>query len=172
MALSRTVIRTTALSGRGAAAALLRANQLILNDSQSDLFLSAFYAILEPQTGRLLYANAGHNRPLWYRAATGAVQEMRARGIILGVFEGITIEERRVVVEPGDALLFYTDGVPEGLNADLHMLGMQRLAEVFRHNAHLDAPAISGAIVDAYNQFTAGTEQSDDVTFFVVKRVA
>ncbi len=170
MALSRTVIRTTALSGRGTAAALLRANQLILNDSQSDLFLSAFYAILEPETGRLLYANAGHNRPLWYRAATSSVQELRARGIILGVFEGITIEERRIVVEPGDVLLFYTDGIPEGLNAEQHMLGMQRLAEVFRRNAHLDAPAISGAIVDAYNQFTAGTEQSDDVTFFVVKR--
>lgn len=171
MALSRTVIRTTALSGRGAAAALLRANQLILNDSQSDLFLSAFYGILEPATGRLLYANAGHNRPLWYRAATGVVQELRARGIILGVFEGITIEERRIVVEPDDVLLFYTDGIPEGLNADERMLGMQRLADVLKHNVHRDAQAISNAIIEVYNQFTAGTEQSDDVTFFVVKRV-
>lgn len=171
MALSRTVIRTTALSGRGAAAALLRANQLILNDSQSDLFLSAFYGILEPATGRLLYANAGHNRPLWYRAATGAVQELRARGIILGVFEGITIEERRIVVEPDDVLLFYTDGIPEGLNAEERMLGMQRLADVLKHNVHRDAQAISNAIIEVYNQFTAGTEQSDDVTFFVVKRV-
>ncbi len=171
MALSRTVIRTTALSGRGAAAALLRANQLILNDSQSDLFLSAFYAILEPETGRLLYANAGHNRPLWYRAASGSVQELRARGIILGVFEDIRIEERRIVIEPGDALLFYTDGIPEALNAEEHMMGMQRLVDVFRRHAHLDAQGISDAIVAAYNEFTNHTEQSDDVTFFVVKRV-
>lgn len=172
MALSRTVIRTTALSGRGAAAALLRANQLILNDSQSDLFLSAFYAILEPETGRLLYANAGHNRPLWYRAANGMVQELRARGVILGVFEGITIEERRIVVEPNDVLLFYTDGIPEALNAEERMMGMQRLAEVLKRNARRDAQAISDAIVAAYNEFTGGTEQSDDVTFFVVKRAA
>jgi sigma-B regulation protein RsbU (phosphoserine phosphatase) len=171
MALSRTVIRTTALSGRGAAAALLRANQLILNDSQSDLFLSAFYAILEPETGRLLYANAGHNRPLWYRAATGTVQELRARGIILGVFEGITIEERRIVVEPDDVLLFYTDGIPEALNAEERMLGMQRLVDVLKRNAHRNAQAITDAIVAAYNEFTDHTEQSDDVTFFVVKRV-
>jgi sigma-B regulation protein RsbU (phosphoserine phosphatase) len=170
MALSRTVIRTTALSGRGAAAALLRANQLILNDSQSDLFLSAFYAILEPETGRLLYANAGHNRPLWYRAATDTVQELRARGIILGVFEGITIEERRIVVEPGDVLLFYTDGIPEALNAEERMMGMQRLVDVLKRNAQRSAQAISNAIVDAYNEFTGPTEQSDDVTFFVVKR--
>ena len=170
MALSRTVIRTTALSGRGAAAALLRANQLILNDSQSELFLSAFYAILEPQSGRLLYANAGHNRPLWYRAATGAMQELRARGIILGVFEGISIEERRIVIEPGDVLLFYTDGIPEALNTEERMMGMQRLVEVFKRHAHLSPHAISAAIVAAYNDFTAGTEQSDDVTFFVVKR--
>jgi len=170
MALSRTVIRTTALSGRGAAAALLRANQLILNDSQSDLFLSAFYAILEPDTGRLLYANAGHNRPLWYHAATGAVQELRARGIILGVFEGIRIDERRIVVEPGDVLLFYTDGIPEALNAEERMMGMQRLIDVLKRSAHLSAQAISDAIVDAFNEFTGDTEQSDDVTFFVVKR--
>ncbi len=172
MALSRTVIRTTALSGRGAAAALLRANQLILNDSQSDLFLSAFYAILEPETGRLIYANAGHNRPLWYHAATGAVQELRARGIILGVFEGIRIDERRIVVEPGDVLLFYTDGIPEALNAEERMMGMQRLVDVLKRTARLDAQAITDAIVEAYNEFTGDTEQSDDVTFFVVKRAA
>lgn len=170
MALSRTVIRTIALSGRGAAATLLRANQLILNDSQSDLFLSAFYAILEPESGRLLYANAGHNRPLCYRAATGAVEELPARGIILGVFEEIAIEEQQIAVEPGDVLLFYTDGLPEGLDVEGRMMGMQRLVEALRRNADLDAAGISGAIVDAYNQFTAGAEQSDDVTFFVVKR--
>ncbi len=99
------------------------------------------------------------------------MQELRARGIILGVFEGITIEERRIVVEPEDVLLFYTDGIPEGLNAEERMLGMQRLADVLKHNVHRDAQAISNAIIEVYNQFTAGTEQSDDVTFFVVKRV-
>jgi serine phosphatase RsbU (regulator of sigma subunit) len=172
MALSRTVIRTIAMSGRGAAAALLRANQLILNDTQSDLFLSAFYGILEPATGALLYANAGHNRPLWYRAATGELTELSARGVILGAFEEITMEEQRIVIEPGDVLLLYTDGIPEGMNVEGRMMGMQRLAEVLKQNAHRDTPGISQAIIEVYNRFTAGAEQSDDVTYTVVKREA
>ena len=116
MALSRTIIRTVAFSGRGAAAALTRANQLILNDSESDLFLSACYGILEVDSGRLLLANAGHNRPLWYHAETQCVQEIKTRGIILGVFEPIQIDERRITVLPDDVILFYTDGVTEALS--------------------------------------------------------
>ena len=78
MAVCRTIIRTVALSGRGPVSTLLRSNELILQDSQNDLFLSAFYAVLEPETGRLIYANAGYNRPVWWRAATGEVEELGA----------------------------------------------------------------------------------------------
>ncbi len=91
-------------------------------------------------------------------------------GIILGVFDDIHLDERRIVVEPDDVLVFYTDGLPEALNAEERMMGMPRLADVVRCNAQRSAQAISNAIVDAYNQFTGDTEQSDDVTFFVVKR--
>jgi sigma-B regulation protein RsbU (phosphoserine phosphatase) len=171
MALSRTIIRTVAFSGRGPAAALTRANQLILNDSQSDLFLSACYAILEVDTGRILLANAGHNRPLWYHASSNSVQEVKSRGIILGCFAPIQIDERRVTLAPGDAMLFYTDGVTEAMSPNQTMFSTQRLVEVFRSHAAEPAQAIANAIVKAYTDFAGGTEQSDDVTFFVVKRV-
>jgi sigma-B regulation protein RsbU (phosphoserine phosphatase) len=172
MALSRTVIRTVALSGRGAAAALVRANQIILNDSQSDLFLSAVYAILEPERGRLIFANAGHNRPLWYQAASDTVRELRAEGIILGAFENVQIEDRRFSITLGDALLFYTDGITEAIDTAGSYFGEARLVEVFRAHASRSAQEIATAIVDAVDEFTRGTEQSDDVTFFVVKRLA
>jgi sigma-B regulation protein RsbU (phosphoserine phosphatase) len=172
MALSRTVIRTVALSGRGAAAALMRANQIILNDSQSDLFLSAVYGILEPERGRLIFANAGHNRPLWYQAASGTVRELQAEGIILGAFENVQIEDRRFSIAAGDALLFYTDGITEAMDAEGDFFGEARLVKVFRTYATGSAQEIATAIVDATNEFTRGTEQSDDVTFFVVKRLA
>lgn len=172
MALSRTVIRTVALSGRGAAAALMRANQIILNDSQSDLFLSAVYGILEPERGRLIFANAGHNRPLWYQASSGTVRELQAEGIILGAFENVQIEDRRFSIAAGDALLFYTDGITEAMDAEGDFFGEARLVEVFRTYATGSAQEIATAIVDATNEFTRDTEQSDDVTFFVVKRLA
>ena len=118
MALSRTIIRTTAFSGRSPASALMRANQLILKDSQAEMFLTAVYAVLELDTGRLIYANAGHNRPLWRHAADGTVTELDQRGIVLGAFEGIMLEEQRLDLAPGDALILYTDGVTEALNGE------------------------------------------------------
>lgn len=172
MVLSRTVIRTVALSGRGAAAALMRANQIILNDSRSDLFLTAVYGILEPDRGRLLFANAGHNRPLWYQAARGNVRELRAEGIILGAFENVQIEDRRFSVAPGDALLFYTDGITEAMDADGNFFGQTRLVDVFRTHAAGSAQEVTTAIVEAIDEFAGDTEPSDDVTFFVVKRLA
>ena len=100
MALSRTIIRTVAFSGRSPAAALMRANQLILNDSQAEMFLTAVYAVLELDTGRVIYANAGHNRPLWCHAADGTVTELAQRGIVLGAFEEIVLEETRSTWRP------------------------------------------------------------------------
>ncbi len=171
MALSRTLLRSTALSGRGPAAALLRANHLILNDSQSDLFLSAFYAVLEPTTGRLVFANAGHNRPLWWQARRGRVQTLRARGTVLGAFEDIHIEERRLTVQPGDALLFYTDGLSEARDAQGRMLGTDALMQLLKQHGHSSAQALSSALQTAYSHHAAGNEQQDDLSFFVVKRL-
>ena len=142
------------------------------NDSASDLFLSAFYGILETDTGRFLFANGGHNRPLWYNASKETVKELRAKGVILGVFDDITIEERRIQLSEGDVLVLYTDGVTEALDTDDDMFGTQRLMEILRSSASGSAKEIANAIVDAYNLFTGDAEQSDDVTFVVIKRRA
>ena len=170
MALSRTIIRTTALSGRGPASALLRANGLILNDSASDLFLSAVYAALEVETGRLVYANAGHNRPLWYRAATGYIDELPARGTILGVIDEIRMEERRLDVAPGDVLVFYTDGITEAVNAEGEFYDEERLRRTLAAHSHESAQQILDAIIGALESFIGDTEPADDITCVVVKR--
>jgi sigma-B regulation protein RsbU (phosphoserine phosphatase) len=170
MALSRTVIRTTALSGRSPSAALIRANESILNDSWAEMFLSAFYATLDTHSGHLAYANAGHNRPLWRRAATGEWQELAARGIILGMVEEIDLEERQITLTPGDLVVFYTDGVTEASDADGQMFGETRLQEVLATNAEASAQQVCRAVVEAVQAFTGDTPQSDDVTLFVVKR--
>jgi sigma-B regulation protein RsbU (phosphoserine phosphatase) len=172
MALSRTVIRSTALSGRGPASTLLRANELILEDSASDLFLSAVYGVLDVESGRLIYANAGHNRPLWVRASTGRVEELGARGIILGVVEEIELEEQRIDLAEGDVLLFYTDGITEAMNARGELFDDERLQAVLAGNHGTSAGDLLQAIIAAVDAFTAGAEQSDDVTCFVVKRSA
>ncbi len=170
MALSRTIIRTTAFSGRSPASALMRANQLILKDSQAEMFLTAVYAVLELDTGRLIYANGGHTRPLWRHVADGTVTELDQHGIVLGAFEEISLEEQRLDLAPGDALILYTDGVTEALNDEGEMFGDERLREVITATQGASADETIDAICGALAAFTGGAEPADDVTVVVVRR--
>jgi sigma-B regulation protein RsbU (phosphoserine phosphatase) len=172
MALSRTMIRTTALGGRCPAAALARANELIRQDSRSDLFVSAFYGILDPDTGRLVYANAGHTRPLWLQAATGQVSELEGRGIVLGILPGIGSEEREVQIAPGDLLVLYTDGVTEAADADDRLFGVKRLREIVTSFRSAAAQEVLIAILDAVRSYADRAPAADDLTLVVLKRGA
>jgi serine phosphatase RsbU (regulator of sigma subunit) len=170
MALCRTVIRTTAISGRSPASALMRANDLILQDSQSDLFLTTFYAKLDTDTGRLVYSNAGHNPPLWLKVNDGECQPLSAHGIILGAFPDVELEDQRVDIAPGDLLVFYTDGVTEAIDSSQKEFGLGRLQAVVE--AHTDASArqILEAVVDAVDAYTGEAPPFDDLTMVVVRR--
>jgi sigma-B regulation protein RsbU (phosphoserine phosphatase) len=172
MALSRTMIRTAALSNRRPAKALTRANQLILNDSHSDLFVTTFYAIVDTQTGALTYANAGHNRPLWLQASTGQIHELAAEGIVLGIFDEIVLEERQIQTAPGDIILLYTDGVTEAMNSDRQQFGPGRLAEVLAAQAGSTAQGLIEAVVGAVRDFAGNNVYADDLTLLVLKRQA
>ena len=172
MALSRTMVRTAALSGRRPAKALVRANELIRKDSRSDRFVTVLFAVLDPHSGKLVYSNAGHNRPLWLQAATGELHELSARGIVLGIFEEVELEEQELEVAPGDVLLFYTDGVTEAINAHDQPFGEARLRAVLAEHAASTAEQVMQAVVGAVKEFVGDTPQSDDLTLFVLKRSA
>jgi sigma-B regulation protein RsbU (phosphoserine phosphatase) len=170
MALCRTVIRTTAFSGRSPSSALMRANNLILQDSQSDLFLSAFYARLDTDTGRLIYCNAGHNPALWRHAATGEFQELTTPGIILGAFPDVELEDQRIDIAEGDLLVFYTDGVTEAIDPDEREFGVEQLCEVVTAHADASAQQILEGVVNAVDSFAKDAPPFDDLTLVVVKR--
>lgn len=172
MAMARTMIRTTALSGHNPAQALTRANRLILKDSRSDLFLSAFYAILDMVSGHLTYANAGHNRPFLWQSAAEELIELEAKGIILGAFEAIDLHEEESVIHPGDFLLLYTDGVTDSCNDQGELFGKQRLMDILAAQSGKNAEAITQAILTALNEFIAGAAQADDLTLMILRRLA
>jgi sigma-B regulation protein RsbU (phosphoserine phosphatase) len=132
--------------------------------------VAAFYATLDIHTGRLIYANAGHSRPLWLQGGSGEVQELAAQGIILGIFEDVELEERQIDVAPGDVLVFYTDGVTEAMDNDGHPFGQERLREAVAATPDVSAQQTLLAVVDAVNAFTGNASQSDDLTLLVVKR--
>jgi serine phosphatase RsbU (regulator of sigma subunit) len=170
MVLSRTVIRATASDGRSPAAVLDQANRLILADSQSGLFVTCFYGILDLATHTFRFANGGHNYPLLYRAATGKVEQLQASGIVLGVIPNPRFAEAEVRLEPGDVLCFYTDGVTEAMDLRRQLFSEERLVEVLRHTHQLPPDQIVRRILDAVSGFASGAPQNDDITMVVLKR--
>jgi len=172
LAISRTIIRATAMDSRSHSTALGQAKRVISKDSRSDLFLTAFYARLDTGNGRLGYANGVHNRPFWWRAATRRVGELAARGIIMGALGEIELEEREIEVAPGDLIVLCTDGLTEAVDAENRPFGLERLRAAVATNTDTGAQQALESIVDAVQAFTGGAPQSDNMTVLVFRRCA
>lgn len=171
MALSRTIIRTKAMSGVNPATVMARSNRLITKDSRAGLFVTAFYAIIEIESGKLVYTNGGHNRPLWLHASTGQIEELAIGGMVLGVFEQIKLGQGEVSISSGDTVVFYTDGVTEAMDATDELFGELRLKDTIAANAGNDAQSMMQAIIDAVNVFIGERPLADDFTICVAKRL-
>jgi serine phosphatase RsbU (regulator of sigma subunit) len=168
MALSRTILRTVAFNRFEPSDVLERSNNLIYGDTSSDLFVTIFYAIWNPESQILEYANGGHNPPLLIRA-DGKTRELTAKGIALGVIEEIKISQKAVKLHPGDTIIFYTDGVTEAMNEDYDEFGVDRLTVVGKNMRKMSPAEIVDAITEAVAEHAGGTPQSDDVTLVVMK---
>ncbi|NLH07214.1 MAG: PP2C family protein-serine/threonine phosphatase [Chloroflexi bacterium] len=183
MALARTLIRTylTEYSSRypdnyayHPERVLNTANQCILQDTHSDLFVTVFLGILDPRMSILTYANAGHNPPLLFRHRPGRGEApLRAlvnTGIPLGVLPGVTWERGSVGLMPGDLLVMYTDGITEARNAQGEFFGEDRLRAVVRRHLGESAQAVREGILQTTLDFIDDAPQDDDITLLVVRR--
>ncbi len=172
MALSRTLIRTFAFQFESNPEHVFEAaNERILQDALENMFVTVFYAILDPEAASLTYANAGHNPPLLLRSTGSATPELLTRtGTALGVMEGLTWEARTISLEHGDVLTLYTDGVTEAHNADNTLYGENRLVELIRAHVGQSAPEIHAAILESVRAFVGDTPQFDDITLVTLKR--
>jgi sigma-B regulation protein RsbU (phosphoserine phosphatase) len=170
MALCRTLVRAVTISGRSPAEAIQRVNDLILNDSQSDQFITLFYGALNPADATLRFVNAGHNPPLVVRGESSDIFTLHARGIALGIMPSITLAESEVRLEPGDVLLMYTDGITEARNTEAEEFGVERLTRLLIDNRRRRADEIVRTICDAVREFVGEAEPFDDMTLVALKR--
>lgn len=169
MALSRTLIRVVAQDIPDPTEALTRTNDLIISDTNSDLFVTVFYAILAPQSGEIVYANGGHNPPLLARL-NGEMESLRARGIVLGIVSPIHLEERRTRLEPGDLLVMYTDGVTDAINEHEEEFGAGRLADIVEQVRDRAPDQVIAEIYERVTAFVGNVPQFDDFTLVALKR--
>jgi sigma-B regulation protein RsbU (phosphoserine phosphatase) len=170
MALSRTLVRTMAMEGRPPATTIARANDLIVADARSVLFVTLFYAVLQPNSGEITYVSAGHMPPLVVRSAGAATEELRAEGMALGVLAGVEFEQKTAHLNPGDALILYTDGVSDAENSSRERFEQKRLQKVVEDHRNRTAEEVVQAINSAVTTFAGDAAQFDDFTLVVARR--
>jgi serine phosphatase RsbU (regulator of sigma subunit) len=174
MALARTLLRTYALQYHNRPDYVMRVtNRRILMDTDSDLFVTVFYGVLDPASGTLTYCNAGHNPPLIFgRRDEREPRSLRCTGIPLGMFADQTWQQKSVQLMPGDTLLLYTDGVTEAQDEELAFWGLDQLVGVVEANLGQPAAEIQRKILQAVHRFMGSAPQSDDIAVGVVVREA
>ncbi|MEE8392318.1 MAG: SpoIIE family protein phosphatase, partial [Anaerolineae bacterium] len=171
MALTRTLVRAATLEETSPAAAMARVNDLLVPDAQSGMFVTAIYAVLSLETGEMAYANAGHNLPLLLRSRTQELEQLKKGGMALGVLEGVRLEERVVSLEPGDSLVFYTDGITEAFSVEDEIYGEERLQAIIQAADASSAQTMLDAIDASVDTFIGGATPSDDRTLMVLRRL-
>lgn len=168
MATTRATLRTMAQRLEVPGEVLSETNNAICPDVPPSMFVTCLYAILEPETGRLVYSNAGHNLP--YRQIGEQVSELRATGMPLGLLPDMDYEGYETVIAPGEHLLLYSDGLVEAHNARREMFGNPRL-ETLLAGCQDNAETLIQTLISELEQFAGPTwEQEDDITLVVISR--
>jgi serine phosphatase RsbU (regulator of sigma subunit)/anti-sigma regulatory factor (Ser/Thr protein kinase) len=167
MATTRSILRDAAERYSSPGPVLERANNLLCGDIPRNMFVTCQYMILDPDSGRMQYANAGHNLP--FHRTEGGVLELRATGMPLGLMSEMKYEERETCLAPGDSILFYSDGLVEAHDAQRDMFSFQRLHDLLVD--HVGGASLIEFLLDNLRSFTGPEwEQEDDVTMMILKR--
>jgi serine phosphatase RsbU (regulator of sigma subunit)/ketosteroid isomerase-like protein len=169
MASARSMLRAVAQASDSPGDVLGRVNDPLATDIPSNMFVTCFYAILDPESGSLIYANAGHDLPYLHR--DGEAEELRARGMPLGLMPRMEYEEKQTILEAGEAVLLYSDGLVEAHDPEGEMFGFPRLRDLIAE--HAEKESLEEALLeDLYSFVGEGWEQEDDITLLTLKRSA
>ncbi len=170
MATTRTMLRAAAQRLFSPGEVLQLANDALVTDIPPNMFITCLYAILEPESGRVVYANAGHDLPYLHRG--GDAKELEARGMPLGLMPGMSYEEQEITLEAGDSVLFYSDGLVEAHDPQRHeMFSFPRLRALVAE--HGEEGALVEILLEELHSFTGdGWEQEDDITLLTLRRAA
>jgi serine phosphatase RsbU (regulator of sigma subunit) len=149
---------------------LERVNETLVARIPANMFVTCFYAILEPKSGHLLYANAGHDLP-YLRRRSGDAEQLRARGMPLGLMPQMGYEEKEIVLEEGESVLFYSDGLVEAHNPQGEMFSFPRLQALVAE--HGKERSLGDSLLEVLYSFVGeGWEQEDDITLLTLQRSA
>ncbi len=171
MTVARTIIKNAAFHHRDPVETLNEVNAQIIPDNEMCMFVTVFYALYEPKSGRLTYASAGHPAPWLRRASDGHVERLdQASGTAIGVVDDLRLKPGATNLSPTDLLLVFTDGLDEAVNSDGEMFGGERAARWLAQASPANAPELIDDLVHTHQRFTGPVEQFDDLTLLVFRR--
>ncbi len=168
MAVARSMIRSYAYAGLPPRETLSQTNDLILDDAESGMFVTVYHSVFY-KDGRSININAGHNPPVIYRAATGTTSLMPQGGRAIGWFPHNPLSEVELKLEPGDVIVYYTDGLTDAENPNGENFGEARLCRVIEEIASHSAAEVLQYILHSIDQFAQGVVPFDDLTLLVVR---
>jgi serine phosphatase RsbU (regulator of sigma subunit) len=174
MTLTRSVVRASLDGSQSPSEGVRRANRLICADSPNSMFVTLFFALLDPVSHLITYVNAGHNPPLVYQRGRhpgqGALSRLSRTGMALGIDDDQPYAQRRLSLNPGDFLVLYTDGVTDALSPSGADFGMHKLEGVVLDQRENSAAEIAAGLERALQAHLSGMALFDDVTFLIARR--
>jgi serine phosphatase RsbU (regulator of sigma subunit) len=168
MATTRSILQSVTEHFASPGKVLERTNDMLCPHIPTNMFVTCLYALLDPSSGHMRFANAGHNLP--YLRTSNGVIELRARGMPLGLMPEMDYEEKEIDISPGDELIIYSDGLVEAHNPNGDMFGFPRLREMLASGEVEDG--LIERLLQELSLFTGPAwEQEDDVTFVTLERL-
>jgi sigma-B regulation protein RsbU (phosphoserine phosphatase) len=169
MASLRASLRSLVLDDPGDLARMMqKVNRLVYEASSSSRYATFFFATFNPKTREFRYVNAGHNPPVLMKETSGE-RRLEAGGPVVGLLPLAEYEAQSLILEPGDLLVAYTDGISEAMTADYEEWGEDRMLAAVPCRPNVPAAEVLEGIFRAADEFTAGAEQHDDMTLLVMK---
>ena len=170
MAVSRTLIKATGLRDLPSHECVATVNDILCGESVESMFVTVFYGIYDLKTGTIEFTNAGHNPPFLMHA-DGSVEQLKTESnLVLGAMEGLSFKSESLQLNPGDALVLYTDGVTEAENKDHDQFGESRLQETLSRMQGAESRQIVDTVNAKVKEFAHGAPHSDDITQLVIRR--
>jgi sigma-B regulation protein RsbU (phosphoserine phosphatase) len=169
MAISQTLIKATALKAGSTSECLYQVNNLLSQHNPRAMFVTLFYGVLNLLTGELNYSNGGHNRPFILSAGGQARFSEKSSNPALGIVENFDYTSSQLVLQSGDTLVLYTDGITEAMDIDSKEFSEDRLRAYLQQAADSPAEKIIHGMINAVKAFAGEAPQSDDITSLAIK---
>ena len=169
MAVCKTLLKATALKGMPTDRVLFEVNNLLVDESPANMFVTVFYGVLDTRNGAFEYSNGGHNSPYLINDS-GTVNRLdNIGGLLLGAMKNTEYESHIIILKPNESILFYTDGVTEAFNKKEEEFKEDRLVDSLQNKNALNASELVRLVIDNVEVFTNGIDQSDDITCMALK---